>query len=1308
MPKPDDLNVGELAVNNNVGNEFISLKSSNGEVVRFSSDEQLVAWMNKKEAFPVSGNVSADISNNASQIIIKNNQRADSATTGADIVNNSNIVVDTSAFALSGGNVTFNSVTVNDISAVTINGKDANSLGDITNVSYTPNNEIEDGVSGNTLEFVQSGNSNTVSVNLEFDDELNETSVNAVQNKVLNEVLEEIEEVTSASLNDLNDRVLELENTPDLHVTGGRFSNGTLYIEQENGPTIEIGGISGGGGSDGNNYPSSLTLNSNNVLVLGRNGMSDLTADLSTLDNGKAPTSGRVEAGTGAQSGSTFINFYNGTTKLFSVNADDLMIDGMVESVSIGQAVPEGETEAVACLIVDWNTAAGDKTTNIPLTSIFNPDNYYTKQEVNNALGSDFYPSSVTSSVTAVINGLEDRVGDLENKQDIHVVSGSFSQASATLTLTMSSGSPITVSGMVTGGGGDPIVAYNNYVTGGSVNSGSGIITLVHNVDGGNSVPDALVTGLSEYLTEYYYDKSDLESDFLKNSGGVVNGQLTVNNSEQDALIVSGGNALFSEQVVIEDGLTVGGSGVSSRNGFTHTGIPSSETKNDYVVLAGGGYKALSSITPTDVWVNTSGDTMNGSLIFEDLHDVSDPQQLGLIYQGSNYLELHTNGNIVTTNGEVHSVHGFMHDGIESAATNSERNNYVLLGGGGYTALSSITPTDVWVNTSGDTMTGSLAISGNADGGSFPDELFGVTNTRTDNKIFSIMNDGGTDHVEVRNSSFNVNSTFSVAANGNVGITGNTEISGALEVSDGVVNKGNLRVSGETRVKNDVYSDGGVYSRNGFHYYSPNTSGSNDNSYVLLAGGGVKPLSDFTTGGGGTVEGEKYLDSATLNQSTGNIEFGVHEGTNVTLTGLSEYVSSKTSDLNNSLNKLSGETNSLRGELTAFSGTVEDDYATKDSVTDLSNSLVSLSAKTDTNATSIGNLRGELTAFSGTVEGDYVKVSGFSDAFKGELSGGSKTYLDNAISTSTSVSAIQADVNAVSSNTSVLSSAINVSGSSAGGETRNQYISIIESVGDEASLRISDAVFEAMPNGANGDYKLAVTYTGTFVDGPLNVNGETTMNSSLNVSGDTTINGKLTTNSGLTVPIGSYAKFGNSSNNGGVIISGNSISGIISVGYYKNLEKRKDVVISGGTSENTGLISVKGSVKSTSGFVYDNSSVSGSSSHVLTTNGSYMSLTDIANSIQQSSDRRLKENIESISNEDLENAKNIEFKSFNFISGDKSNKVGVIAQELQDNGLGKFTRHDDADYLTVDYISLLCLKIAQLEKKIKDLEEKLK
>ena len=89
-----------------------------------------------------------------------------------------------------------------------------------------------------------------------------------------------------------------------------------------------------------------------------------------------------------------------------------------------------------------------------------------------------------------------------------------------------------------------------------------------------------------------------------------------------------------------------------------------------------------------------------------------------------------------------------------------------------------------------------------------------------------------------------------------------------------------------------------------------------------------------------------------------------------------------------------------------------------------------------------------------------------------------------------------------------------------------------------------------------------------------------------------------------------------------------------------------------------------------------------------------------------SSDKRLKENIEVVSAEDLENVKNVEFKSFNFISNKESKKVGVIAQELQDNGLGKLTATNEAGYLTVDYISLLCLKIAELEKEIKELKNK--
>ena len=611
MPKPADLNVGELAVNNNVGNEFISLKNGNDEVVRFSSDDQLVDWMNQKEVFPVSGEVETNLEANTSSLFIANNQYADSATTGADKANeHKGVMVDTSMFALSGGNVVFN----------TINGNDASSLGNITNITYTPNNEIEEGVSGNTLEFVQSGNNKTTSVNLVFDDDLNSESVNAVQNKVLNNVLEEMEEVTAAALNDLNDRVLELENTPDIHVTGGRFSGGTLYIEQENGETIEIGDISTGEGADGNNYPSSLTLDSNDVLVLGRNGMSNLTVDLSVLNNGDVPNSGRVETGTGAQSGSTFINFYNGTTKLFSVNADDLMVDGMVESVSIGQAVPEGETEAVPCLIVDWNTAAGDKTTNIPLTSIFNPDNYYTKQdiqnnyytkqdvytkqEINNALGSDFEPSSVTSSVTEVINGLEDRIGELEGKEDKYLSSGSFN--SGTLTLNMSDGTSVNVTGISTGEGADG----NDFVTSGAVIQNNGEIKLTYTNPAITNEPGHVITGLSEYIDLKTSGFVETEDD-KHVTGGSVNQQGVIvveqngvtPNVELDGLSSYVDTRLVGKYLPLSGGTVSGNTTFTSNlvangsNGITATKFVKDGGTNTQVLMADGSVKDLGTIT---------------------------------------------------------------------------------------------------------------------------------------------------------------------------------------------------------------------------------------------------------------------------------------------------------------------------------------------------------------------------------------------------------------------------------------------------------------------------------------------------------------------------------------------------------------------------------------------------------------------------------------------------------------------------------------------------------------------------------------
>ena len=598
MPKPADLNVGELAVNNNVGNEFISLKNGNDEVVRFSSDDQLVDWMNQKEVFPVSGEVETNLEANTSSLFIANNQYADSATTGADKANeHKGVMVDTSMFALSGGNVVFN----------TINGNDASSLGNITNITYTPNNEIEEGVSGNTLEFVQSGNNKTTSVNLVFDDDLNSESVNAVQNKVLNNVLEEMEEVTAAALNDLNDRVLELENTPDIHVTGGRFSGGTLYIEQENGETVEIGGISTGEGTDGNNYPTSLDLNGSNVLVLGRNGMSDLTADLSSLAGGNAPTSGMVEKGTGADSGKTYINFYKDSTKLFSIDVDALMIDGMVESVSI----------ADNNLVVTWNTDAGKEVTRIPLSDIFNPDNYYTKDEINHSLGEWFSPiTNVSSSVTDVVSGMQSTITNIDNRVNtisgdvtnlktqvtnidnrVNTISGDTisggSVAGTTLVLNKVNGESISIPGLPTPGS----VQKDGVVSGGSINQTNGNI-LLNRTEG---LPDVTITGLADFVGR---NDKHVTGGSINNQGVIVVEQNGVTpNVELSGLSSYVDTRLVGKYLPLSGGTVSGNTTFTSNlvangsNGITATKFVKDGGTNTQVLMADGSVKDLGTIT---------------------------------------------------------------------------------------------------------------------------------------------------------------------------------------------------------------------------------------------------------------------------------------------------------------------------------------------------------------------------------------------------------------------------------------------------------------------------------------------------------------------------------------------------------------------------------------------------------------------------------------------------------------------------------------------------------------------------------------
>lgn len=75
------------------------------------------------------------------------------------------------------------------------------------------------------------------------------------------------------------------------------------------------------------------------------------------------------------------INFYNtstGGTVLGYVDATDFIKDGMVNNVEINEVAEKG-----VCLVITFNSDSGKQAIEIPISQIFNADNYYTKDEVN-------------------------------------------------------------------------------------------------------------------------------------------------------------------------------------------------------------------------------------------------------------------------------------------------------------------------------------------------------------------------------------------------------------------------------------------------------------------------------------------------------------------------------------------------------------------------------------------------------------------------------------------------------------------------------------------------------------------------------------------------------------------------------------------------------------------------------------------------------------------------------------------------------------------------------------------------------------
>lgn len=120
-------------------------------------------------------------------------------------------------------------------------------------------------------------------------------------------------------------------------------------------------------------------------------------------------------------SGTHRINFYHGQTIKAYIDASPFIVDGMVDDVRIENGY----------LVIDFNTASGKQDISIPLTDIFNPNNYYNKTQTDgmlaqkqdviqdlatirsgaNAGATAVQPDAMSGAIDEVVQGLEN--GDL-------------------------------------------------------------------------------------------------------------------------------------------------------------------------------------------------------------------------------------------------------------------------------------------------------------------------------------------------------------------------------------------------------------------------------------------------------------------------------------------------------------------------------------------------------------------------------------------------------------------------------------------------------------------------------------------------------------------------------------------------------------------------------------------------------------------------------------------------------------------------------------------------------------------------------
>lgn len=179
------------------------------------------------------------------------------------------------------------------------------------------------------------------------------------------------------------------------------------------------------------------------------------------------------------------INFYHestGGTVLAYIDASDFVKDSFLESVTIENRVISGES--VPCLVFVWNTESGIEETVIPLSGIFDPNNYYTKTEIDNivtAITEDIEEATSGKADTTAVTQINDALTAHTSNSDIHVTTSDKSTWSGKQDALVSGTNIKTVGGTSLLGSGD--IAFPEGMT----VSVSGT-TLIFNTSGGGTL----------------------------------------------------------------------------------------------------------------------------------------------------------------------------------------------------------------------------------------------------------------------------------------------------------------------------------------------------------------------------------------------------------------------------------------------------------------------------------------------------------------------------------------------------------------------------------------------------------------------------------------------------------------------------------------------------------------------------------------------------------------------------------------------------------------------------------------------------